>query len=781
VGGPLRRDKTFFFGDYERFWQRQGVTSLITLPTARMRSGDFSELPITIYDSLTTPRTPFSDNTIPADRLSPVALRYLALLPQNTHRGSVNNYGSTMVRTQSGSTADVRVDHRFNGNNQFFARYSYNNVHTFTPSACPATSDGIDPGCTGGPAFPGPNNTIAHGSQANFVRVFNSSMVSEIKGGYLRSSIESLPLNYGSNASERFGLAGVNVDAVTSGLALMTLTGYSSLGDSVFIPLIQVDTVWQANVMLTKTRGPHNIKVGGGYIARQFTVFQSASPVGNFTFDTKLTDNGAGVGGNSIASFLLGYPSEVTRSHSLVYPYYHTNEPNAFVQDDWHVSSSVTINLGVRYDVFTPLTEEDDRLTNFDVRTGRLLVAGRDGVSRSGNVKTDYSNVAPRLGFSASLPRAMVFRGGYGLTYYPGNSQSGALMKNAPFVSSYGPVISNGTTGGQPSVFLSDGLPPVVATDQANPSGGIVAVAENFRSTRVQQFNVAVEKEFAGTLVSAGYVGSRGHLVPQAGGAAGPDINLAPVGAGPVQPRRTYSALAPGLTTISLLQSTFNTYYNALHLVFQRRYRAGISVNSSYTLGRNEWTGAAPWNAQIVERYDADNDVRHRVSLLVIYELPFARGEKGTVARLASGWQVTAVATWQTGTPFNITNATARSNTGGADRPNMVGDPTIANPTPQRWFNTAAFEAQPVNTIGAAVVPANVLHGPRQRRVDLSLGKHVAVGGAARLQFRIEAYNLLNTVNFANPNAALGDPAFGTIASTNGTPRQMQFAVKLLF
>ena len=434
LGGPLRTDRMFFFGDYEGFSQDQGVTNLVTLPTSRMRAGDFSELSVPIYDPLTTPRTPFPGNQIPANRLNPIALKYMALLPANTNGSLANNYASTTLRTQDSATADARIDYRFNNNQSIFVRYSFNNVDTFTPSACDATAEGIQPGCGGGPAFPGQNNTKAHGTQVNYVRIFSPTMIAEVKGGYLKADIQSLPLNYGSNLSQTFGIPGVNFDAVTSGLALMTLTGYSALGDSTFIPLIQVDDTWQTNAIVTKIFGEHNVRMGAGYIARQFTVFQSASPVGNFTFNTQLTDNGAGSGGNAIASFLLGYPSQVARSHSLIYPHYHTNEPNFFVQDDWRATSWLTLNLGVRYDVFTPLTEESNQLANFDPATGKILVAGQNGVSDSANVKTDYSNIAPRLGFSATLPSSIVVRGGYGLAYFPGNMQSGAFMKNAPFV-----------------------------------------------------------------------------------------------------------------------------------------------------------------------------------------------------------------------------------------------------------------------------------------------------------------------------------------------------------
>jgi hypothetical protein len=777
LGGPLKADRTFFFADYEGFQQKQGVTNVITVPTARMRSGDFGELSVAIHDPLAG-RAPFANNQIPASRLDPIAMKYMALYPAPTSPGLANNYASITERTQDSSTADLRIDHKFSDGMSMFARYSYNNVDTFTPSACPKTADGIEPGCGGGLAFPGPNITKAHGLQANVVRVHSDSLISEFKVGYLKADIQSLPLNYGTNQSQKFGLPGVNVDANTSGLSLMTLTGFSALGDATFIPLLQIDNTWQFNGSVTKTLGAHNIKLGGAYIARQFTVFQSASAVGNFTFNPQLTDNGAGVGGNTIASFMLGFPSQIARSHSLIYPHYQTNEPSVFLQDDWRATDWLTLNLGVRYDVFTPYSERDNQLSNFDVANAKILLADQNGVSKNAGVAVDYGNIAPRLGFSATLPHQMVVRGGFGLAYFPGNYMSQSFMKNHPFVSSYGPVLSGGTTGGgAPTLRLADGLPLPVATDYVNPTGSIIGVAQDFKSTRVSQFNLTVEKEFAGNVVAAGYVGSRGDNVAFVVG----DINLAPIGPGTVQTRRPYNSRLPGISSIGMFESDFESFYNALQLVFQRRYSAGLSFSSNYTLAHNEWTQPLPWDITKVERFDADNDVRHRVTAAVNYELPFGRDLTGLSQQVLGGWQINAVASWQTGLPFNITNATARVNTGGGDRPNLVGEPALDDPTPARWFNTAAFAAQPINTIGDTVVARNALHGPNQRRLDLSLFKDFMLPRSARLQVRIEAYNITNAVNFGNPNGALGNAAFGTITGTNGTPRPMQFALTLLF
>ena len=324
---------------------------------------------------------------------------------------------------------------------------------------------------------------------------------------------------------------------------------------------------------------------------------------------------------------------------------------------------------------------------------------------------------------------------------------------------------------------LADGLPPPVATDYTNPSGSIIGVAQDFKSTRVQQFNLIVEKEFAGNVVAAGYVGSRGDNVAFVVG----DINLAPIGAG-----HGADAAAVQLTPAGRVD---DRHVRERFRIVLQRDAAGVPapvsrwalVQHQLHAGPQRVDAAAAVGRQQVERFDADNDVRHRVTAAVNYELPFGRDLTGLAQQVLGGWQINAVASWQTGLPFNITNATARVNTGGGDRPNLVGEAELDDPAYTRWFNTAAFAAQPINTIGDTVVARNFLHGPSQRRLDLSLFKDFMLPRNARLQLRVEAYNVTNAVNFANPNGALGNAAFGTITSTNGTPRQMQFALKLLF
>ena len=418
LGGPVAKSRTFFFTDYEGFAVTQGVTAIATVPTAKMRAGDFSELSAIIYDPTQTPRTPFTGNAIPPGRLDAIATKYLSLYPLPNAPGLANNYTGVRDRTQDAKTADVRIDHLFDQNDRLFLRYSYNGVNTFTPPVFPVVN-GIEPG--GGGSFPGKNDTTAHNFGVDFSRVFSPSLIAEFRGGYLGVDIASYGLNYGNNVSQAFGIPNVNVDQLTTGLMPVTLTGYAGSGDATFLPLIQVDHTWQASGSLTKIRGAHSFKGGAGLIDRTFTVYQSNQPLGAMTFNTTLTASASGSGGNSIASFLLGYPQQVSRIVSLFYPHYNTKEPFVFVQDDWRATSNITVNLGVRYDVFSPYTEQDNHLVNVDLATSTILVAGQNGVSRTAGIATDYSNVAPRVGISMTLPDEFVLRGGYGLAYFPGN------------------------------------------------------------------------------------------------------------------------------------------------------------------------------------------------------------------------------------------------------------------------------------------------------------------------------------------------------------------------
>lgn len=792
LSGPVVPDRTFFFGDYERLRSDRGQVNTLTVPTMKMRQGDFSESGTQIYDPFTTPRTPFDGNRIPAHRMDAIALRYMALFPEPTSAGLANNYQSTTEGHQYSHTTDVRIDHRFDASNSIWGRFSYNNLDHWTPAGCPLdAATGIHPGClvSVNGTFPGPNQTTVAGYQGNYVRSFSPTLLAEVKVNVLDLNIGSYAANR-NDASAAIGIPGANSDPMSTGLAIVNITGYATLGDGQFLPVDIRNRTKQLHVMLTKTHGAHSLKFGGGWLRRRFSVAQSPTPNGRFDFNRNLTASATNQGGHPLASFLIGAPNMTQRNHAAILPWYHSQEPSIFAQDDWRTTSWLTVNLGVRYDVFTSLSEEQNILSNLDLAGGTVLVAGRNA-SRAVGVKTDYSNLAPRFGLAATLPHAWVLRGGYGLSYFPNNQGSFALMKNPPFFGAYS-VISAGDTGGVPDILLRQGVPVPQFSDAvpaaAQVSGSFNATDLDYRNARYQQFNVQLEKDIAGNVVTVGYVGQRGDFELPGTGLQF-DINLAPVGPGPVQQRRRYASVFPRLSAIIFRSSSFESRYDAAQFIFQRRFHRGFSVTTHYTRAVAEVTQPLPWmtvdptTGKLTHEWMPNANSRpHAWVLQASYAFPWAGGLAGVRRALFAGWQLNASAFWQAGRSYGVTNVTERANTGGIDRPNLVGDPILpkSERTVRRWFNTEAFAAQPQFTVGNA--PAFVDYGPPQRRLDLSLFKDLAFGGARRLQLRYEAYNVTNTPSFNSPNTAFGTAAFGTVTSTgNNIPRQMQFAVKFLF
>jgi outer membrane receptor protein involved in Fe transport len=786
LGGPIRSNRTFFFGDYEVLRLDQGIANLITVPTAKMRTGDFSEIRNIIYDPLTNPRLPFPGNIIPQDRIDSIARDLVSLYPLPNQPGVINNYAATNVREQDHQLMDARVDHRFNDNNTMFARYSFNLVDTITPGFCPsATFEGTDlePTCIGSPSpqgsFPGPNHTTAHNFTGSWVRVINPTLISEVKGAWSRPDILSTGFNKDLNGGDLFGIPNAfdgNYEQ-TGGIPVFNPSGYARMGDPNWVPLLTRDNNFHFAGSVTKTAGAHNIKIGGGVVLREFTVMQSNSAKGQWSFNTSVTRSDVGQGGgDAMAAFLLGYPNSVQRRYIPLVPFYHSNEPSFYIQDDWRANDWLTVNLGLRYDVYTPFTEEDNQLANFVPEERRILVAGVDGVSRTAGVNTDYSNIQPRFGFAASLPNRIVLRGGYGVSFYPQNKNANSFLKNPPFDATYGPVTSNAASNLPPNQFLKDGLPPATFADPSDPRGSVIGTGINYQSTRAQQFNLMVEKEFAGNVVTLGYVGHRGDRLHTE-----QNTNLAPAGPGNVDVRRPYYNEYPNMSSVTTMRNQGESKYNAMQLIFNRRLSGGLSANTHYTFAKSREVSLAPWDHSLLEWGYSELDTRHRYVLQLNYRIPGGESLTGVARGFLQGWQVNSALFWQTGIPFTVENSSARTNTGGNDRPNLIGDPELPSSqrTLDRWFNTDAFAAQPLFTAGN--VGPSLLHGPNQRRWDLSFFKELPIG-QNRLQIRYELYNVTNTASFLAPASNFGAGDFGTISSTGkAIPRQMQFGLKFLF
>ncbi len=854
IGGPIFRDRTFFFGDYEGFRQVSGLTYTSTVPT------------IDEYNNIHSigggsPAALVAGGNGTAGRpIDTIALNYLLLFPAPTSSALANNYTVSPSKNQTSNTYDARIDHKFSDKNLFFGRFSYNKVNTVTPQAL-GTTNGIQ--VSGGRyIFAGPATDVAQQYGFGLTHIFSQSLILDLRAAFTRINNLSLPLNYGTNPDTTLGFgSNMNFNALSSFLTPVSIGPFSDIGDGAYVPLQDIDNTYQYAATLSYTKGAHNIKLGAGFLRRQARNVQSAFAAGQYGFNLS-TDScisgtrydpvnnncgsTAGVSNtatakqrqdNQIASTLTGAFSSASRNYDLNPPDYRSYEPSVFVQDSWKVNPKLTLVYGVRYDLFTPFTEAHNRISNFDylgalgstpANVGSFLkVANVNGVDSHAGIKTDYSNVAPRVGFSAALAPTTVLRGGYGLSFFPGNYTSNADLKNAPFVSVYSPncqasiAIQIQTSVGQsvangnpdcatvPGAFTTfdQGLPLPAAQSINSSSLSFVAESPNFRSALIQQFNLQVEQQFGANVLTIGYVGNIGQHLPETIN----DINVPkPFNPASSSGARPLSTILPNLGGVNFLQSEGVSNYNALQTSFQRRFTKGLAFDANYTWakglsditgfseeGQQGWSNADPTRIRQIEYGIAENDIQNRFALSLNYEFQYGRNFTGMKKAVLSGYHVNTITVWQSGKPFTIVNsgngpggfgnrATPKNN-GGQDRPNQIGDARLGNKTLTQFFNVNAFQAQPLGTIGTA--ERNSLFGPRFRHVDMSLFKDFPVTERLSVQFRAEAFDISNTPNFyinnnsGNGSVQLGSSSFGQVnqVDPNYNPRQYQFALKAQF
>jgi hypothetical protein len=785
IGGPIWKNQTFFFTDYEGFRQidATGTVFITSVPTAfeHNHPGNFSD----VLDPVTLKPGP----VLTPAQINSTGLAYFKLFPLPNQVGTVNpttgiasnNFLYNPAKTQYQNTFDIRIDQNFNPSNLFFARYSFSNTNTFVPGELPAVN-GVQPGGVLGGGFPGKTPQGSQNAQLDYTHIFTPSLLMELRAGYTRLYINSTPLNYGNNLNDgAFSIPGANRGLDDSGLAPIDVSGYAALGDSIFLPNIILENTFQYGGNLTYTHGLHTLTMGGLLIRRQASDTQNPFGKGFFIFALGKDQL------QNLADMVSGTPFVYERSNFLVTPQYRIWEPSAFVQDDWHVNSKLTLNLGVRYDVFTAAKEKNGNISNLNLSTGKLVVGG------SGGIRTSYTNLAPRIGFSETIAPKTVLRGGFGLSFFPTDYQNNLILVNPPYSYATGTLVDFGK--------LTDGIPAPAPTSTTNLSGSLTYKPFGYRTGYMEQFNLFVQREIAGNVVTIGYVGELGrHLYETI-----PNLDLPAPSGSSVQDPAPYATLLPKVNTIAAYLDGGVSSYHSFEATFERRYVSGLTLSANYTLahgindvldpgaGTTEAYGLLPTQVSTYDKGNSDIDVRSRLAVTASYDLPFGKDSKGFHKLLLKGWQLNSLAFWQTGQPFTITNATPRINlpTVTVDRPNVVGNPILAKHSLNEFFNISSFVAQPLGTAGD--VSRNSLYGPHLRRVDLSLFKNVDIHKSLKLQVRAECFNISNTPNFANPNSeitatnssgvAQSSGSFGAITSTNlgVAARQFQFAAKLIF
>jgi outer membrane receptor protein involved in Fe transport len=793
LGGPIKRNNTFFFGNYEGSRIYKGITITSALPTDALRSGNFAGMG-PIIDPTTG--NPFSMDLIPPDRIVDFAKAYLAKIPKATTDALGRNFAGFGDRFVDMNQFTGRIDHSFSSSDLLYARFVFSNVNDTEPF--PAT---VDP--TGDPLSPPGFGQATFQHSRNlavvYTHIFSPSLLNEFRFGYSFLDVGQHSQNSNVDFVNQFGFMGTNPPPLGAGFPSMVIPGFSNLGD----PTTQLavgNNVFTFSDSVVRNFSKHSLKFGGSYkksYVRTDFVFNSA---GQYKFLGVFTNN-------PFADFLLGFPAVATSLtgdpllHGLGYGV------GAYIQDDWRVTSRLTLNLGVRYDINSPFKERDNKFANFSPEIGGFVVAGSPGhINPAANFarfpgvpfKTaqelgypaaltdgDYNNVAPRVGFAYSPFNSLAIRGGFGIFYDTGllGGRFGILGFNPPFTGL--------------GLFLNfDPSTPIPAQQALVTSSANVVLGQgpqkNFPNAYLEEWNLSVEKQLGSTfVVEAAYVGSRGikldgTLFPNQPSAS-PD---------PLLPRERWPILGVDLEIAS---PAFDSWYHSLILRGEKRYSHGLVLSGSYTYSKSldtnggslsnfsdQSNGTPQFSGDIAaEKGRSSFDARHRFVFNAVYELPFGHGKamladtQGIAGKFVSGWQLNSIIVLQSGRPETPLVPFDQSNTGAnTDRPNVVANPNTGPRTPNEWFNVNAFQLQPFGTFGDS--GRGIINGPRYESFDLGIAKVTPLTERFGLEFRAEFFNLFNHPNFDLPDRQFSTPGFGQIFSAND-PREIQFALKLRF
>ena len=769
VGGPILKNRTFFFGDLERSRIRRQTTTVSTLPAAASRQGLFSR---TITDPLT--RQPFAGNQIPADRIDPAAARILGYIPAAQTEARTDNFVYNSPSDQDVNKWDVRLDHRISPAQSVYLRASAQRYDIAASSPLPRDAEGNFVSGGGGEISDHRSVVFVHN------RVWSPSLISSARVGWNKiiwdETVPDQPLR---------GLGLPGVDSTQPGFSQVAITGYRSFGVS-NVPNSDDSTTAQLSADVTWSKGAHTVKTGVQAYRLSIDFLSSQRSSGIFNFNGQYT-------GDAFADFLLGYASSSSLSKwatlNFDTPYTHL-----FLQDDWRVSRRLTLNLGLRYEINLPPVDGNDAIANFDLDTTpgqpRIVLAGEEGDDRRSRSLQGINRklVAPRAGFAYSLPDdKTVIRGGVGIFY--GNLITVGGMSSLEINPPNHLRIARTTDRTTPSIFLSQGFGanPLVASNARDVN--LVSWDRSDRWPTATQWNVNVQRELPAQFVVE--VGVQGNDLEDNWRSI--DGNPAPAGPGNINSRRLYrTAAIPGtrdvvtLANVTRIQKDGWFRYRALQTKVEKRFGHGLTALGAYAWSKTTALegGYQDYDNQTAEVGPASTDRTHHFVASGVYELPFGRDRRfgrdwhGAVDAVLGGWSVSPIVTLTSGAPLDLSVNGNPSNSNGTDRPNVVGDWQLDDPTAELWFNTAAFVANAPFTFGDA--PKNLLRGPGYANLDIVVRKSFRLSQRLTADLRFESFNATNRVNFGNPNTQLGNPSFGRISSA-GSPRNNQVAVRLQF
>lgn len=820
AGGPLKRDQTFFFADYQRHRQSIGRTVTSNVPTLAERSGIFRQ---PIYDPSTTVggvRQPFPNSTIPSSAMDPAALALLERYPLPTSSASANNYTRTANDIDNQDQGDVRIDLRFaGGRDQAFARMTYFRGHASPVTAFPDGSGTIAPGS----AAVGPQDTTSRAFASNYQRTISSNLLNDMRIGDTRRAVRRRAVSLPSAAGTALNIPGIPVLAQFSNtLPTFAPNGYQQIGSPGNTASDFSTSVTQVANTLTWLKGRHSVKAGLDWRWERLDVIQPPFPTGQFVFSTVGSDlPGVAGTGNAFASFLLGQVQTFSIDLQQATIRERARIQEYFFQNDWRVWDRLTVNAGLRYTLNFPSTEINGQTGVFNTQTLQMEYPGTNPVR-----PLKKSNVGPRIGAVYRLTDNTTVSSGYGKIWIEmAGVTSPFTTPSFPFVQS----VSQRTLDNiSPAFVLSTGptVVPVGTTPNAGLGQGVFAANGSLGSGYAQQWHASIQRQItANTVVEMSYLGSKitnvgipdsnvNQLTEQqlALGPAllervpNPYFGIIPPSSsigGPTITRAQLLKPYPEYTAVSYYRNNVGTTnYQGVAVSIRQRVSRGLSYSAAYTRSRLTDTASSVFDASILtspltnaavadshnlerDRDYSTGDIPHYFTASLVWDLPWGSGrakQPGSVlGAIANGWTIAGFMTKQSGVPIAVTQANSLGYAGfTTQRPNLVGNPVLpaSERTPERWFNTAAFATADQFTIGSA--SRNPVRGPGYSNVDMALIRRIGVGRAGALEIRVEAFNVLNTTNLGAPAAQVGPASFGTI-TTALDPRVLQLAAKFWF
>ena len=813
LGGPIRKNRAWLFGGYEQTKNHTDRSTESTVPSLANRAGNFGTRPIyNPFSTVPNPsgsgdvRTLYPNNTIPAADFSPLTAQLLDAFPAPNVAGSSTLFSYNAPQVSTTRNGVIRGDAQVSAKDEMFGRFSAERQSLLAAAGIPLPTQ-----------TPVLRNINSYGVGYGYTRAFSASLVNEVRFAWTRIDIKS----DATQALNQIVPGSLDVPSIDSSTPQFNMAGFASIGAQAGCctnsPLHKTSGAWDFADNLSKMKGRHSLEMGGEMMLIRPSTEAALNGRGAFGFTGVFTQNpqSRANSGSPVADFLLGTANNVTTGTIAQFVergWY----IGGYFQDDWTVSPSLTLNLGIRYEYISPYIETHNRMANFITTPGNPLygsyILAGDARKPQSLVTADKADFSPRVGFAYRVPGVndLVVRGAYGIFYAqdPGIGVNVSMTANPPFFSYGGLAIVSDQLNPSTGFLVVPGatiarLPPInPSTFRLIPSAttGLQSWADHMSTPYVEEWNLTVEKQLPWSVAwETSYVGSKGmHLWTALQGNQ-------PLTNGPGSPTTRRPLARYTVASVNQTVPIGTSSYEGLSTKLEKRWGSGVSLLAAFTYGREidlqgsgsgslcigaSGCGGGGDNVQnnynlAAQRGPSDNNVQARFSLGGEWALPFGQGNAflgtGWESRVAGGWSLAVIYQKETGMPFTPVLPFDNANAGTTSRPNRICNGNISNPKPRAWFDTSCFVTPPQYQFGNS--GRNVLYAPGVDNLDLALHRdfHIEIQKATILQFRAEAFNALNHPEFAQPGSTLGSPTFGVVTATSLSNRVLQLGARLSF